>query len=47
MTQIEFDHKLISLYQNLEYYANLLTSNREEAKDLIQDTYLKGTGKPR
>ena len=41
MTQIEFDHKLISLYQNLEYYANLLTSNREEAKDLIQDTYLK------
>ena len=41
MTQIEFDHKLISLYQNLEYYANLLTSNREVAKDLIQDTYLK------
>ena len=41
MTKIDFDHKLISLYQNLEYYANLLTSNREEAKDLIQDTYLK------
>ncbi len=41
MTQIEFDHKLVSLYSNLEYYANLLTSNREEAKDLIQDTYLK------
>ncbi len=41
MTQIEFDHKLISLHQNLEYYANMLTSNREEAKDLIQDTFLK------
>lgn len=41
MTQIEFDHKLITLYQNLEYYANMLTSNREEAKDLVQDTYLK------
>ncbi len=41
MTHIELDNKLISLYQNLEYYANLLTSNREEAKDLIQDTYLK------
>lgn len=41
MTQIEFDHKLISLYKNLEYYANLLTSNGDEAKDLIQDTYLK------
>jgi RNA polymerase sigma-70 factor (ECF subfamily) len=38
---MEFDHKLISLHQNLEYYANMLTSNREEAKDLIQDTFLK------
>ncbi|MBK7173827.1 MAG: RNA polymerase sigma factor [Bacteroidales bacterium] len=41
MTQIEFTHKLISLHDNLHYYANMLTSNREEAKDLIQDTYLK------
>jgi RNA polymerase sigma factor (sigma-70 family) len=41
MTQIEFTHKLISLQENLQYYANMLTSNREEAKDLIQDTYLK------
>lgn len=41
MTQVEFDYRLIGLYQNLEYYANMLTSNREEAKDLIQDTYLK------
>jgi RNA polymerase sigma factor (sigma-70 family) len=41
MTQIEFTHKLVSLHDNLQYYANMLTSNREEAKDLIQDTYLK------
>lgn len=41
MTQIEFNHKLIGLYEHLHYYANLLTSNREEAKDLVQDTYLK------
>ena len=41
MTQIEFTHKLIGLQENLQYYANMLTSNREEAKDLIQDTYLK------
>ena len=41
MTQIEFTHKLVSLQENLQYYANMLTSNREEAKDLIQDTYLK------
>jgi RNA polymerase sigma factor (sigma-70 family) len=41
MTQIEFTHKLVSLHENLQYYANMLTSNREEAKDLIQDTYLK------
>lgn len=41
MTKMEFDVRLTNLYQNLEYYANLLTSDREEAKDLIQDTYLK------
>ena len=41
MTQIEFSSKLISLHDNLSYFANTLTNNREEAKDLIQDTYLK------
>lgn len=41
MTQVEFSHKLINLRSNLEYYANMLTSNREEAKDLLQDTFLK------
>jgi RNA polymerase sigma factor (sigma-70 family) len=41
MTQIEFNHRLISLQNNLEYYANMLTTNRDEAKDLVQDTYFK------
>ncbi|KAF0201557.1 MAG: RNA polymerase sigma factor sigma-70 [Bacteroidetes bacterium] len=41
MTAIEFNRKLISLHDNLSYFANTLTNNREEAKDLIQDTYLK------
>lgn len=41
MTAIEFNSKLISLHDNLSFFANTLTNNREEAKDLIQDTYLK------
>ncbi|MCF8302538.1 MAG: RNA polymerase sigma factor [Bacteroidales bacterium] len=41
MTALEFNHRLISLQDNLEYFANTLTSDREEAKDLLQDTYLK------
>lgn len=41
MTAIEFNHRLISLHDNLSYFANTLTNDREEAKDLIQDTCLK------
>ena len=41
MTTIEFNHELISLKSNLEYYAYTLTSDREKAKDLVQDTILK------
>ena len=41
MTAIEFNHKILSLKDNLQYFAYSLTSNREDAKDLIQDTYLK------
>jgi RNA polymerase sigma-70 factor (ECF subfamily) len=41
MTAIEFNSKLLSLHENLSFFANTLTNNREEAKDLIQDTYLK------
>jgi RNA polymerase sigma-70 factor (ECF subfamily) len=41
MTAIEFSHKLIDLQANLHYFANLLTSNDEDAKDLVQDTLYK------
>jgi RNA polymerase sigma-70 factor (ECF subfamily) len=41
MTAIEFNHKLTSLQDNLHYFAMTLTSNQEEAKDLVQDTYVK------
>ena len=41
MTAIEFNHQLVSLENNLSRFALSLTSNREEAKDLLQETLLK------
>ena len=41
MTAIEFNHQLISLETKLSRFAMSLTSNREEAHDLLQETYLK------
>ena len=41
MTAIEFNHKILSLRDNLQYFAYSLTSNREDANDLLQDTFLK------
>jgi RNA polymerase sigma-70 factor (ECF subfamily) len=41
MTQLEFNFKLISLKDNLHYFASQLTSNEEDAKDLVQDTFVK------
>lgn len=41
MTQIEFNYKLVGLKDNLNYFANLLTSSEEDAKDLVQDTFVK------
>lgn len=41
MTAIEFNHKLLNLQENLEYFARSLTANEEEAKDLVQDTNYK------
>jgi RNA polymerase sigma factor (sigma-70 family) len=41
MTAIEFQHKLVGLEKNLERFAYSLTLNREDAKDLLQETYLK------
>ena len=36
-----FASELVSLEENLERFAYSLTSNHEDAKDLVQDTYLK------
>jgi len=41
MTALEFNHRLLSLKDNLQYFAYSLTLNQEDADDLIQDTYLK------
>ena len=41
MTTLEFNHKLISIEDNIERFALSLTYNRDKAKDLLQDTYLK------
>ena len=41
MTTMEFNFKLISLEKNMQRFALRLTSNREKARDLLQETYLK------
>jgi len=41
MATMEFDQQLTSLQDNLKYFATTLTQNEEEAKDLVQETYLK------
>ena len=41
MTAIEFNHKLLNLQENLEFFFFFLTANEEEAKDLVQDTNYK------
>jgi RNA polymerase sigma factor (sigma-70 family) len=41
MTTMDFNHKLISMEDNIERFALSLTYNREKAKDLLQETYLK------
>jgi RNA polymerase sigma factor (sigma-70 family) len=41
MTSFEFNNNLIGMKQSLQRYAMSLTSDRESALDLVQDTYLK------
>ncbi len=41
MTAIEFNNQLTDLEQSLLSYANRLRLNRADAKDLVQDTFLK------
>jgi len=41
MSAVEFNHLILTHRKALEYFAFSLTMNREDAKDLIQDTYMK------
>ncbi len=41
MNRIDFQQQLLSLQTNLLNFAISLTSNREDANDLLQDTTLK------
>lgn len=41
MTAIEFNYQLTSLSDSLHRFAYSLTSNREDAKDLLQETFVK------
>jgi len=41
MTALEFNYKLLGLQKNLKYFAYTLTSNYDDAQDLVQETYLK------
>ncbi len=41
MTAIEFDYQVTRLQENLKHFAQSLTLNNEDAKDLLQDTILK------
>jgi RNA polymerase sigma-70 factor (ECF subfamily) len=41
MTAIEFNHQLVSLEDKLSRFALTLTANKEDAKDLLQETLLK------
>ncbi len=38
---MEFNAQLTNLQDNLTYFANTLTQNMDDAKDLVQETYLK------
>lgn len=41
MSSLKFQDRLLDLQDNLLNFAYMLTANREEAKDLLQDTTLK------
>ncbi len=41
MTSIEFNYKLTGMHKHLEYFARKLTNNEDDAKDLLQETFLK------
>ena len=41
MTQVQFQQRILGLQDNMFHFALQLTANRDEAKDLLQETILK------
>jgi RNA polymerase sigma-70 factor (ECF subfamily) len=41
MTALEFQYKLIGLEENLTRFAYTFTADKDDAKDLVQETFLK------
>jgi RNA polymerase sigma-70 factor (ECF subfamily) len=41
MTKVQFQQKILSLQDNMFHFALQLTANRDDAKDLLQETTLK------
>ena len=41
MTAIEFTHQIIGYQNRLQRFAYSLVSDKDEALDLVQETYLK------
>ena len=41
MTAVEFNTQMLSLNDRLNYFALSLTANKDDAEDLLQETYLK------
>lgn len=41
MTAIEFNHQLTTMESSLQRFALSLTANYEDARDLVQDTFMK------
>lgn len=41
MTALEFNYQITGMRRNLEHFAMSLTTNLDDAQDLVQDTYLK------
>ncbi|MBN1184192.1 MAG: sigma-70 family RNA polymerase sigma factor [Bacteroidales bacterium] len=41
MTAVEFNHQLVGLEKNLSRFALSLTSDPDDAQDLVQETFLK------
>ena len=46
MNALQFQKKLLSMQENMMNFALMLTANRDDAQDLMQDTTLKVLDNP-